>query len=298
MYADASSGDPTWTTSTPAGQTTATTTTCYVTGLDGNTLASSSTGAATTINIVDLHGDVIQASPVTAAGGAGGSPTVTDEFGNTLTGTLNSYTWVGAKAKVTDTSSGLVLMGARVYNSVTGTFLQRDPVYGGNATTYGYPLDPILGYDLNGMFCWHCWLHRAATAAGIAAFGACVFMTGGVCMAVTVGALALSAAYHIHAAYTHRERVGQAFGNFMLDAVTSIPLIKPLRYLRLADAPGLIKNVGPILGLRGAGQGVRLAKEWVTLREAFKYAPIRSAARLAYNLAGVVNTVFSPFRFH
>mgnify|MGYP001940238033 CR=1 FL=1 len=43
-------------------------------------------------------------------------------------------------------------MGARLYNPVTGRFTSTDPVYGGNANTYTYPVDPVNMTDLNGLF--------------------------------------------------------------------------------------------------------------------------------------------------
>jgi hypothetical protein len=44
-------------------------------------------------------------------------------------------------------------MGVRLYAPVLGRFLSTDPVYGGNSTTYGYPVDPIGSYDLDGRYC-------------------------------------------------------------------------------------------------------------------------------------------------
>ena len=41
-------------------------------------------------------------------------------------------------------------MGVRLYNPESGRFLSTDPVYGGNANTYTYPLDPVNMYDLDG----------------------------------------------------------------------------------------------------------------------------------------------------
>lgn len=37
-----------------------------------------------------------------------------------------------------------------IYNPVTGTFANTDPVPGDNTTTYAYPQDPINQQDLDG----------------------------------------------------------------------------------------------------------------------------------------------------
>ena len=42
-------------------------------------------------------------------------------------------------------------MGARLYNSTTGRFLSRDPIQGGNETSFTYPQDPINRMDLTGL---------------------------------------------------------------------------------------------------------------------------------------------------
>ncbi len=57
----------------------------------------------------------------------------------------------------TDGANTLMLMGARLYNPVTGRFLQVDPVFGGSANAYDYVgQDPLNAGDLDGEcgFCW------------------------------------------------------------------------------------------------------------------------------------------------
>jgi RHS repeat-associated protein len=57
----------------------------------------------------------------------------------------------GAKEKPTELPSGIVAMGARVYDPYTGTFLQTDPIPGADANAYGYTDgDPINEVDLTG----------------------------------------------------------------------------------------------------------------------------------------------------
>ena len=43
-------------------------------------------------------------------------------------------------------------MGARLYNSITGLFTSRDPVTGGNSTTYIYPQNTISMNDITGLW--------------------------------------------------------------------------------------------------------------------------------------------------
>ncbi|XBH21111.1 DNRLRE domain-containing protein [Jonesiaceae bacterium BS-20] len=76
-----------------------------------------------------------------------------DEYGISITqagstGALN-YGWLGGKERAQDTT-GLILMGARLYNNISGHFTSVDPVPGGNTTAYTYPQDPINEFDLDG----------------------------------------------------------------------------------------------------------------------------------------------------
>ncbi|WP_460437183.1 RHS repeat-associated core domain-containing protein [Arthrobacter tecti] len=80
-----------------------------------------------------------------------------DEYGNNTSTTpntgLTTYAWHGAAQRALD-NSGLVLMGARLYNPTTGLFTSRDPITGGNTTSYTYPQDPINKSDTTGLAFW------------------------------------------------------------------------------------------------------------------------------------------------
>ena len=65
----------------------------------------------------------------------------------------NGYGWLGAKQRST-AETGILLMGARLYNPATGLFTSLDPVYGGNDTPYTYPNDPINRIDTTGEWGW------------------------------------------------------------------------------------------------------------------------------------------------
>jgi RHS repeat-associated protein len=103
------------------------------------------------IEFANPHGDIV----ATAAVGLSGvdSYTESDEYGQASNPTRAQprYGWLGAKQR--DTGSvlaGLTLMGARLYNPVTGRFLSIDPVAGGNDNRYTYPTDPIYSRDTSG----------------------------------------------------------------------------------------------------------------------------------------------------
>ena len=133
-----------------------TTTSRNVLGPDGNVaLTTSRVGSGVVsamVNIVNPHGDVFTTIPdvVNVSAALVGAAQDTDEFGVTLTSSPSTYGWVGAKSRATDTVTGLIQMGVRVYDPVTGRFESVDPVFGGNDNPYVYPGDPVNGYDLTG----------------------------------------------------------------------------------------------------------------------------------------------------
>ncbi|CAB4950984.1 unannotated protein [freshwater metagenome] len=81
-----------------------------------------------------------------------------DEFGNqdstnpANTNLINYNTYAGAERATNAT--GLILMGARVYNPETNQFTSPDPVKGGNENSYTYPNDPLCEHDFNGLNGW------------------------------------------------------------------------------------------------------------------------------------------------
>ncbi len=155
-YSDVSSDSPAWTSDTSSAGVV--TTRRYVPGFVGLLAEVATTGGVTStvVELTGLHGDVLRTTTPTATLAPDGVGVWTDEYGRVLdaTGSLTTgprYGWLGGKQRATDTGvTGVTLMGVRLYDPIIGRFLSTDPVYGGNANTYTYPVDPVNMFDLDG----------------------------------------------------------------------------------------------------------------------------------------------------
>jgi RHS repeat-associated protein len=143
---------------TPAWTTTGATTTANRDTLDAKvsaTIQNHSIGAAKLV-LGDLAGNNIATVDLSAGTNSAGisSYSAYSEYGadGSLSGSMDGldHSWQGQGARETS-SSGLVLMGARVYNPTTGRFTSTDPIYGGNQNAYSYPSAPTVFSDLSGM---------------------------------------------------------------------------------------------------------------------------------------------------
>ena len=150
-YGD-SSDNPEWTTQLSGANLT----TDVYTGSLGSGLAVTTTFkgtvSAASMQLTNLRGHVVTTLDLNSNAVSGWS--VYDSFGNPQTSQANdnliNYSSYGQQERATNTT-GLILMGARVYNPETNQFTSKDPIKGGNENPYTYPNDPINGSDFSGL---------------------------------------------------------------------------------------------------------------------------------------------------
>jgi RHS repeat-associated protein len=168
-YADGSDS-PTWTDEGGGAWTR------NITGIDGNLAAIQDSTVGTTLQLVNLHGDVVATADASSSATGVGSYFEATEFGAERDpSTHHRYAWLGGKQRSDDTLGNLTLMGARLYDPATGRFLQTDPVPGGSANDYDYAdQDPINQFDLDGNCLEDACIGEGAAAwwVGAAAIGA------------------------------------------------------------------------------------------------------------------------------
>ena len=152
-YTD-STDNPSWVTQNGSNPKTEIYTPSLGTGLNITTTIQGTTKTAD-IQLQDLRGNTVTTVDLTTNTATGWNSY--DEFGNPQKPTNNTnlinYTTY-AKAERATNTTGLILMGARVYNPKTNQFTAPDPITGGNENTYTYPNDPINKSDFTGLHWW------------------------------------------------------------------------------------------------------------------------------------------------
>ncbi|MCK9929382.1 phospholipase A2 [Frankia sp. Mgl5] len=123
-------------------------------GIGGDLAATQDSTGTVTLQLANLHGDIVATADDNTSATAIANYAESDEFGIPYFSSTayTRYGWLGAKQRSRDTLGGLTLMGVRLYNPLTGRFLQTDPVSGGSASRYDYTnQDPVNGGDLQGL---------------------------------------------------------------------------------------------------------------------------------------------------
>lgn len=237
-----------------------------------------------TYSLTNPHGDTVATVNSSAAVQ---SYAETDEYGNALTASTARYGWLGMHQRSTDAIGGVVLMGARLYNPRMGTFLSNDPINGGNATRYGYPLDPVNQSDLSGACLALCpfipFIPQIAagvvTAIGWVILGG-VLVVGGV--AITMAATKSYAGYTVPFPGKGTSKKGNGYGVYVIKYKSSSGRWKVWKY-GMTGQPGQARPGSQLFTCQvDTGSSVR-CKAWWKVQNVSKWMAKALESQLIWN---------------